>query len=242
MKKDVPETINKSRHYVIGENTFRTKEEVERYIQRILYAYQLGETVNSEDARFLLALLLNHPKAQEKIGCGIQAFQIRQNQRFTTKRGFYLIHWDGTEDDFSFMKCIYPSPPLAIFKAICRKLIGRRMYWIKVEHFIKHENSEGKVQCPITRQWISRDQAHVDHAPPYTFERIMTEFLQTYGIQVDQVALKEAEGENEVGQTFADPLLAENWRAFHDARASFRIVSQWANLSVLKKENPPRSP
>jgi len=237
--KEQRTTTGKSRQYIIGDTTFRTKKEVEKHIQHILYSYQVGETVNSEHARFLLALLHNHPSATEKIGCGIQAFEVRQNQRFTTKRGFYLIRLDGTEDDFSFMKCIYPSSPLVLFKAICRRLTGRRMYWIKVEYFATHENEEGKIQCPVTGQWISSDQAHVDHMPPYTFERIVTDFIQTQGIQVDQIVLKETEGENDVGQTFADPLLAEKWIAFHDARASFRIVSEWANLSILKREQPP---
>ncbi len=91
MRRNEQETTGKSRRYVIGDATFRTKEEVERHIQQILYAYQVEEMVNSEDTRFLLALLCNHPKAEEKCGCGIRAFQIRQNQRFTTKRGFYLL-------------------------------------------------------------------------------------------------------------------------------------------------------
>ncbi|GHO58337.1 DCL family protein [Ktedonobacter robiniae] len=166
MQKEERATSSKPRTYVIGEATFRNKEDLEKYLQHILYSYQSGEVLNSQHTRFLLALLHNHPKAEEKFGCGIQAFVVRQNPRFTTKRFFYLVRLDGTEDDFSFKKCLYPPSPLMLFKAVCQRLTGKRMYWIKAEHFRKHANAEGKVQCPITGQWIAREQAHVDHAVP----------------------------------------------------------------------------
>ena len=67
-------------------------------------------------SQLFLVLLKKHPKAKEKIGCGVQ--EIFMRREFTDvydKRGnhqgvleicsFFLRRIDGTETDFSYLKC-----------------------------------------------------------------------------------------------------------------------------------------
>jgi hypothetical protein len=205
--------------------------DVRQEIQRILHSYPIGSRVNSEDAKFLLDILYNHPEADAKIGCGIKAFEVRKNTRYTNHRCFYIIRIDKSEDDFSTSKCLAYPNPLRVFKSICRALIGMQMYYLKTDYFRKHSDRGGFVQCPITEEWVTQDNAHIDHIPPVTFDKLVTDFINLYNIDVEKVELRESD----VGKTFASIALADKWIAYHNKHAKLRVVSAHANLSIIKK-------
>jgi hypothetical protein len=205
--------------------------DVRQEIQRILHHYPLGSKVNSEDAKFLLDILYNHPEADTKIGCGIKAFEVRQNTRYTNNRCFYIIRTDKSEDDFSTSKCLSYPNPLRVFKSVCRNLIGLQMYYFKVDHFRKYGDRGGYVQCPITGEWITQNNAHVDHIPPDTFDKLVTDFIDLYNINIEKVELQESD----VGKTFVSIALADKWISYHNKHAKIRVVSAQANLSIIKK-------
>lgn len=52
-----------------------------------------------------------HLEPEKKIGCGIQAFQIRFHPVWKSKC-FFLIREDESADDFSFRKCVDHILPL----------------------------------------------------------------------------------------------------------------------------------
>jgi len=185
----------------------------------------------------LLDLLRSHPSAESKIGTGVEAFEIRQNPRFTKSRCFYLIRIDASEEDFSYTKCLYPPTSLAVFKSICRKLVGIRLFWLKSAYFRKNASEDGRIQCPITGEWVTEDQAHVDHIPPDTFEKLVTDFITQNNINVEEVEIREAEGETEVGKTFASTSLADEWVKYHNENAKLRVVSAYANLSIIGRQS-----
>ncbi|MGW6791885.1 DCL family protein [Streptomyces chartreusis] len=54
-----------------------------------------------DDDAFLRALLALHSEAEEKIGPGVDHFQVRKHPDWDTY-GFWVVRTDGTEDDFSY--------------------------------------------------------------------------------------------------------------------------------------------
>jgi hypothetical protein len=70
-------------------------------------------SIATDDGAFLMWLLLLHPDAAEKIGCGISHFAVE----FSTAKGnfppashFVINRNDGTRLDFSYKKCVARLP------------------------------------------------------------------------------------------------------------------------------------
>src|SRR5882757_391971 len=219
-----------SKGYTVNGQFFKTKDAIRKKLRDILYAYPIGARVTGEDSGFLLELLHNHPNATEKIGCGIEAFEVRQETSIS--RCFYLVRTDGTAENFSYKKCLNSPTPLAVFKSICRNLVYPQMYKLKSSYFREKAREDGCVRCPITGKWITPDQAHVDHIPPDTFARLVTGFIDKNNINVEKVKIRDSEDAN-INKTFADDSLAENWVNHHDENAKLRVVSSFANLKVV---------
>lgn len=68
-------------------------------VDRIKRAYPDGEPLSGSDAKFVYAVLTNHPRAAAKIGPGVRA--ITANTFVSNTRCFFVIRTDGTAVDFS---------------------------------------------------------------------------------------------------------------------------------------------
>jgi hypothetical protein len=77
------------------------------YLKDMLYRYDVGDRVSASDAVILQAALEHHPKAAEKIGCGITHFSVRTAD-FGTKC-FWVNRPDGTTEKFSITGSIHVS-------------------------------------------------------------------------------------------------------------------------------------
>src|SRR5207247_325445 len=66
--------------------------------------YAVGASVtDAADQEFLLDLLAMHPESGEKIGEGVDHFEVRKNGSTV---GFWIVRSDGSDVDFSFYKCL----------------------------------------------------------------------------------------------------------------------------------------
>ena len=225
-----------ARAYVIGEDVFSTKEDIEKKIQHILYKYPLGQSVDHEDARFLLAVLQNHPRVAEKIANGVDGFLVQSNAVFSRQRCFYIVHPGGTKTAFSYMRCLYPATPRTLFMATCRRIIGEQLFQFKERYFLQYQDEQGMVPCSITGVWIDRSQSHVDHIPPLTFEQIVTDFIASRALCVEAVETQEVPADT-IGRTFVNRDLLEDWREYHRTHARYRVISAFANLSIVKHQH-----
>jgi hypothetical protein len=215
--------------YTVCGEFFKTKAAIRERVRSILYAYPTGTRVSSKDSAFLLELLHNHPNAEEKIGCGVEAFEVRQESSIS--RCFYLIRIDGSTENFSYEKLLSPPTRLAVFKAVCRTLVYRQVLRFKSAHFRQHAREDGRVQCPITRKWIMQEEAHVDHIPPDTFAKLLANFTAQYDIDAEKIEIQDSG--SSIGKTFADADLTENWMRYHEMNAKLRVVSTLANLTII---------
>ncbi|WP_338598440.1 DCL family protein [Saccharopolyspora sp. SCSIO 74807] len=213
---------------VIGERFFALKKDAEQECRSILYRYRPGDTVSTpEDERLLLDVLNMHPDRDRKVGHGIDHFEVRENPQIQRKRTIYLVRSDGSETDFSYLKCLTPPSQAKLAKATLRRAVVPQ-----INEFIRETYQRcGALTCAITGEALDRSQAHVDHYNP-TFDMLSKAFADSEG-GWDAISTKSSDGM--IGKEIADPDQAGRWDRYHRDFSSLRIVSVQSNLSLLRQ-------
>lgn len=217
----------------IGTRFFKTKKAAEDECRAILYGYPAGATVtDANHHRFLDDLLLRHPDAAKKIGCGVIRFEVRQNPEYPRQRGIFLIRTDGTETDFSVFNCITPPTTRVLALDAMRHAIAPQVIAVAERAFTATQPA----RCALTGVPLaSRLEAHVDHAEP-TFLQLARTFVDGVG-GWDRVEVGSTDGM--IGRVMVNEAQREAWCAFHAERARLRVVSIQANLSLLRRTAQP---
>ncbi|KAL6639953.1 hypothetical protein ACP70R_022263 [Stipagrostis hirtigluma subsp. patula] len=97
----------------------RDIDPVVQLIKDILHSdrYGDGECLCPKDETVVVEkLLAYHPRAQDKIGCGLDAIMVDRHPEFRKSRCLFVVRTDGVWIDFSYQKCLrayirekYPS-------------------------------------------------------------------------------------------------------------------------------------
>lgn len=203
------------------------KKEVKSQCRQILYDAELGVSLNDCDQHFLCGVLELHPEADQKFGVGVDYFYVKRNEY--GGRTFWLRRTDGSETDFSFMRCVSAAHAMTDFAKACRTAVVQDILAFKNLVF----DGVDFVTCPIVGERIFRDTCHIDHAPPYTFDRIVQEFTLLLENPLQEV---EETRDGETVTRFRNDEVAEQFREFHNSHASLRAISKYANLSVLRRK------
>jgi hypothetical protein len=93
--------------FVIETRSFPRKQDAVEYFRSMLHRYTPHDRVSDQDARDLSALLKHHTEYTEKLGPGIDHFEVMWNQYGT--HSFQIVRTDRTRDDFSYQHCITPK-------------------------------------------------------------------------------------------------------------------------------------
>ncbi|KAL1547569.1 DNA-directed RNA polymerase [Salvia divinorum] len=80
-------------------------QKVSRKLKRILKEYPVNRLLNEEDRSTAMMALKFHPKLQDKYGSGILDIKVGRHPEHK-ENCFFLVRTDGTEEDFSYHKCI----------------------------------------------------------------------------------------------------------------------------------------
>jgi Protein of unknown function (DUF3223) len=203
------------------------KTKTRNWCREIIAAAEDGELVTGDDAEFLLWLLDRHPRAAEKIGCGVAGFTVQDAQMGT--RCFVVHRVDGSSTDFSFYSCITAPDGTVLVRRAMRRAISDQ-----TSEFKRASAARGPLVCAVTGQVLSWDNAHVDHAPP-VFVALADDWAARVG-GYSAIRLTPA-ADSQLGRTIADGAAAEAWAEFHRTNAQLRIVSRLANLSLLRKRS-----
>jgi hypothetical protein len=205
---------------------YNTKTALREHFGALLHRLPIGEVVPDGESSELMWLLGRHPKAAEKIGCGVAFFTVQINPPYGS-RGFWFTRIDGSTDDFSYLVCIRPpSAKDAVLKAM-RAEVGLDVWQAKIAYFEQHAVG-GVVPCAISGAPITIDEADCDHAEPYRFHTLATAFLKAHTI------------EPSAGMVFTDTSkeprlvdrdLAKSWVRFHHALACIQIVARRVNTA-----------
>ena len=84
--------------------TFKSRTAAREFFQAMLRRYRVGDRVNTTDQVLLSELLKRHPEAAQKIGAGIDHFEVL-GADFDTQC-FHVFRTDGTYEDFSLHACV----------------------------------------------------------------------------------------------------------------------------------------
>ncbi|MEO5916213.1 MAG: DCL family protein [Luteolibacter sp.] len=88
-----------------GDLHFEKKGDAAAFLQAMLHKYDVGDKVSSDDGSILRAALANHPRAEDKIGCGIIHFSVRSADYGT--KCFWVNRTDGSTEKFAHRACVY---------------------------------------------------------------------------------------------------------------------------------------
>lgn len=213
--------------FIISGKKFNSKKDAITFYRKILNSYRVNSELSNKDFKLVYSLLQNHPRAKEKIGCGVK--KIIVGKGYIKHKCFYIIRKDGSKVDFSYLKCINGnSSDFTMFSKACRKAVEKDIIFFKRKYFRRNS----KAKCQVTGKLISADTAHVDHIFPNTFYAIVKSFIEYNKIDISTI---EYETKGIQGAMFKDKNLETKFREYHRKVAKLRIVEDKVNLCNLKK-------
>lgn len=226
-----PWGIRKMRKILAGIE-FRTLESIVNHARIIKEKYKDGEKITGPDDTFLREFIALHPKSSEKIGCGIESFEVQTENHFHT-RHFCLTRTDGKKDSFSHNRITLKPQNEKRKKALeaLRHAISSQIIEFRNQNFFP-----GKTVCPFTNEVISTQNIHIDHAAPQTFAALVDDWMELEKISFEEIEVKTCS----VGTDWHPPEIAKpeqrlSWQRYHSIHAHLRILSKTANLSHARR-------
>lgn len=102
-----------TRKIVLKTRTFEKSGDAKTFFSEMLKSYSVEQRVSDIDAYDLIALLERHDEKYDKVGVGIDYFEVNkppsENPPFSSKC-FYIVRVDGSKIDFSIKHCLKPKP------------------------------------------------------------------------------------------------------------------------------------
>jgi hypothetical protein len=141
-----------------------------------------------------------------------------------------VLRNDGTRTDFSYLECLKPSGQDQKFKSALRSAIAPDITLFRARTF-----EAGPVYCPYTGERLQYLGSHVDHKSPKTFDKLVSDFVSEYEIDIRRVIINGDGIDDNYRDTLADEELEASWIEFHRAHADLKVVSEKANLSILRQ-------
>lgn len=237
----------------IGSLEFRTQSAALSHFQSMLRRHEDGQMVSDpQDHRDLTQLIERFDAALDAVGeplkgdGQIERFERRINRGPSwSSSSFWVVRKDGTATDFSYRSAVtlVVGDRSRDFYGACRASVSRDLAAVKRRAFEQYANEDGLVECELTGELISLDDAHLDHAWPY-FSQLVAGFRVARGwsreIPQGVVSLPQ---DAQFEASFLDGEVEQAFLAYHHNLAILRIVSKTANLSnahLAKKPNVKR--
>ena len=212
--------------YTFDNIEFKNQDAVKQHIRGIVNSYPADMVpINEDHFRFMLDVFRLHPRADEKIGCGIKSMWIETDAVAGNTRHFQAERVDNTNIDIGWKDCLLGDKaranlPLSYFKKAARRAIGNSNELFISSFFA---NPLSNKVCPYDGTLLTPDNCAVHHA--IRFDELLSDYMALRGIDVLKVEIDHS-GE---GQTFVDDALAEDWAAYHDEHSIRHVVSKDAH-------------
>lgn len=207
---------------VVGSLYFENKTQLKKYASKVKDKYQIGADVSAEDTPFLKDLIQRHPYPNEKIKCGIAKFRVDLDG-YGNKQ-FRLVRIDGTETDFSYIRCANGyTRILGIekFMRAARLSINPQIMDYKRQYFYSCSEDGTTAPCEATGKTMGWHDADIHHVTP--FKEIAEKFLDENGIDPDAISYKMG-SDNHVGIEFADLFTQTAFQQYHAKHAKLMCV------------------
>lgn len=216
-----------ARNLEIGGIVFKAKTHAKKHIQGIVARYRDGEQVKGNDLNFVLSLLEKHPEAEMKFGCGIISITVERNPVWRRNRGFMLHRQDGSSTDFSWISCLDGANPRRDVLGAMRHVVHEQVLAFKIGELARG------AECPFRGLKLTKDNSHVDHIAPDTFDALASRWMEERGLDWRNVEITDGEDHQYVA-SMTDDSQRESWRSYHAENARLRLISAAANLSEAK--------
>jgi hypothetical protein len=224
-----------SKPVVIATREFGSQGEATGFFKEMLNRYQPGQRISDEDFFDLSALLERHPEYAAKVGSGVDHFEVIMTEHGT--QCFRVVRNDGTGTDFSYLTCVRGRAPSrkAEVSSGFRQAVRVDLYRARDKFYADHKGDDGLILCAATQERIRPDEGHMDHRPPLTFEVIVTTFLASRGLNLDNVPISTG-ADDQVVTEITDSELREAFRSYHAAVARLDFVKSIVNLSQSSRQ------
>ncbi len=232
--------MGRAKPVILDTRNFEKQGDAEVFFIEMLRRYEPGDRVREEESPDLFALLERHTEYVQKVGGGVSHFSVMKTEHGT--RCFRIERIDGSGTDFSFYHCIKQRAPTRkqeVSQAL-RRAVRFDIYDARDNFLTEHANVDGRVQCAETAEWITKDELHLDHRAPLTFDLIVTRFLAENGLTFDEIPITTGTNE-QVSTEITDEAVRERFRAYHAAVAELDPVKNTINLS-RRTDNRPHEP
>lgn len=213
--------------YDVGGKVFPNKEAIANYVRWIIELTPDGPVTEGFD--WLCELAKRHTYADIKIGCGIKEFRVGINEYWGKHRVLTLVRTDGSETDFSWRECVWPTPHKRRVKNACRTAVSEQVAQFAAVAF----NEVDTPTCELTGVPLSPGHVHVDHDNP-TFDEIVDAWIGESGLFYDDIQVAGLE-DGEMRDRFADYELASSFATYHRLNARLRLLSPAANMSRKRR-------
>jgi hypothetical protein len=219
--------------YRVGPHTFTSKERLGKHASNLLQCGKINIPLAGKELEFVRALLDRHPRVKQKIGEGVSAISIRINNSWGTSenRCFWIKRTDGTETDFSYRECIWPTDFRSKFIRACRAAIAHQV--IAFRHRMRQQLGEVSI-CPLSGREFVVAEAMVDHKHPDTFESIIDRFITEFDVDIAAIGISSG-GDGQMIDKFIDPEFESSFVRFHAANAVFRLLPAKVNARLGNK-------
>ncbi|XP_057993467.1 DNA-directed RNA polymerase IV subunit 1 isoform X2 [Hevea brasiliensis] len=87
--------------------TYNDIHRLSQALSKILNKYPVDHQLNETDKCTLMMALHFHPRRDEKIGSGAKDIKVVNHPEYQDSRCFSLVRTDGTNEDFSYRKCVH---------------------------------------------------------------------------------------------------------------------------------------
>lgn len=215
--------------YTIGGKEFSSKDQIAFVCKSILGVAEPGCILDALNSAILFDVLLMHPRADEKIGVGVQAFGVQRNPQFG-KKEFVIYRTDGTFTEFSYLKCLKSRTNKTDFTQACRQAVSGGIIAFHHQYFKQVINP----LCALTGIILTPNNSHVDHIYPQTFSSLVERFMKSHKVDIDAVELVSG-GDNSCTVQLKDKQLEKAWIEYHWKYAKLRVISASANLALGNK-------
>jgi len=209
--------------FILGSFTFRTKGDAVKSVQHVLHNAPVGELLSGDDLELALALLDRHPLRADKLAGGIAGVSVLMNNEGYVARGFHIVRPDGSTKDFSYRVALDRKSKEPTVQQACQMAVLPDTTAYRYARL-----AAGAERCDVSGELLTPETTHVDHAGEWPFRRIVKEFVE-WAVQ-ERRSLRLVES-GVCTVEFADPQMTEDFRAFHNARAVLRLVTQAVNQS-----------
>lgn len=205
--------------YWLGPFQYSSKQELLDGLKVFVATAPVGMVSHKIAIQKLHLLIALHPDAERKIGSGIDHFKVQRNV-LGAGQGLWLVRSDGTEESFSYKRCI-TGVRQSSYGKVCEAL----RFSVRSQLIAYRETLTLPAICAISgEEIVHRSNLHIDHKVP--FWRLLQAFSEIHGIDL---SVLDTVGSGE-GLALVDQEISKAFETFHLTHAELQPSSKTANI------------